>query len=157
MKFCPDCGKPCDGAKFCPDCGFDLRPYLPVVHRMVPPEAPKSPTVTVTVPAQTIPDNIETLLAPFGWALNDDGKTYTITGVKDENIQSADIPYGVTIIGEGAFNYCQSLTSITIPDSVTSIGEYAFEGCKSLTNITLPKHTKVAENAFPATCRVIRA
>ncbi len=36
------------------------------------------------------------------------------------------IPSGVTRIGDGAFSYCSSLTSVTIPNSVTSIGEYAF-------------------------------
>ena len=46
------------------------------------------------------------------------------------------IPNGVTSIGDFAFNYCFTLTSITIPDSVTSIGNYAFENCRKLTSIT---------------------
>ena len=37
--------------------------------------------------------------------------------------------YAVTSIGEEAFWFCPSLTSITIPESVTSIGEGAFDGC----------------------------
>ena len=41
----------------------------------------------------------------------------------------------VTSIGNYAFFWCDSLTSISIPDSVTSIGYGAFEGCKSLTSI----------------------
>ena len=36
-------------------------------------------------------------------------------------------------IGNYAFYYCDSLTSITIPDGVTSIGNYAFYDCDSLT------------------------
>lgn len=36
-------------------------------------------------------------------------------------------------IGDLAFLWCSSLTSITIPDSVTSIGEFAFYACSSLT------------------------
>lgn len=36
----------------------------------------------------------------------------------------------VTSIGDGAFYYCDSLTSVTIPDGVTSIGEGAFAFAK---------------------------
>ncbi len=41
----------------------------------------------------------------------------------------------MTVIGDGAFLGCRSLTSITIPHRVTSIGSYAFADCNSLENI----------------------
>jgi hypothetical protein len=43
------------------------------------------------------------------------------------------IPSSVTSIGNCAFYYCTSLTSVTIPDSVTSIGYGAFMVCNRLT------------------------
>ena len=43
----------------------------------------------------------------------------------------------VTSIGEEAFEFCESLTSVNIPDSVTSIGGYAFYCCTSLTSIII--------------------
>ncbi len=46
-----------------------------------------------------------------------------------------DLP--VTRIGDQAFSYCNSLTSITIPASVTSIGDAAFYACDSLMAITV--------------------
>ena len=46
--------------------------------------------------------------------------------------------YSVTTIGDEAFRWCNSLTSVTIPNSVTTIGEWAFEYCSGLkkTNYT---------------------
>ena len=52
-------------------------------------------------------------------------------------ILSVSIPYGVTMIGNYAFNGCSSLTSVMIPDSVTAIGNRAFSSCSSLRMIIL--------------------
>ena len=59
------------------------------------------------------------------------------------------IPNSVTIIGDDAFAYCESLTNITIPDSVASIGDSAFEDCSRLTSITIPNSvTSIGNSAF---------
>ncbi len=59
------------------------------------------------------------------------------------------IPNSVTSIGEYAFAYCTSLTSVTIPDSVTSIDRVAFEGCTSLKSVTIPNSvTSIGAWAF---------
>jgi len=44
----------------------------------------------------------------------------------------------VTSIGKGAFDSCDSVTSIKIPDSVISIGTEAFLNCQKLANINIP-------------------
>lgn len=46
---------------------------------------------------------------------------------------------GVTSIGTAAFSHCNSIKSIIIPDTITAIGAYAFFGCTSLTDITIGK------------------
>ena len=90
----------------------------------------------------------------FEFTSNGDGTCYVSRyfdyGYTDIVIPSTS-PAGdsVTSIGDYAFYYCDSLTSITIPDSVTSIGDYAFENCDSLTSITIPDSvTSIGDDAF---------
>ena len=42
-------------------------------------------------------------------------------------ITRADLPKGLTYIGEGAFYHCDSLSEVSIPSTVTSIGKNAFD------------------------------
>ena len=54
------------------------------------------------------------------------------------SLTSINIPNSVTTIGNLAFGWCESLTIINIPNSVTTIGNSAFDRCGSLTSITIP-------------------
>ena len=66
-----------------------------------------------------------------------------------QSLTSVTIPNSVTSIGISAFELCTSLTSITIPNSVTSIGNWAFYDCSSLTSITIPNSvTSIGIYAF---------
>ena len=59
------------------------------------------------------------------------------------------IPQGITSIGDSAFFYCYSLTSVSIPDSVTAIGDSAFFWCSSLTSVSIPDSvTSIGDSAF---------
>ncbi len=62
-------------------------------------------------------------------------KTEIITYAKDKIQPEYSIPSGVKNIGDKAFYWCSSLTSVTIPDSVKSIGDRAFYWCSSLTDV----------------------
>ncbi len=65
------------------------------------------------------------------------------------NITSVIIPYGVTEIGDFAFNYSKNLTSVTIPDSVVTIGISAFASCYNLTEVIIPDSvTTIGKKAF---------
>ncbi len=56
---------------------------------------------------------------------------------------------GTTIIADGAFSDCSSLTGVTIPGSVTGIANRAFSGCSALTSVTIPESvTSIGDGAF---------
>ncbi|MBQ6108513.1 MAG: leucine-rich repeat domain-containing protein, partial [Thermoguttaceae bacterium] len=65
-----------------------------------------------------------------------DGKTLIMCPAASGDYR---IPEGVTEIGEFAFSFCTSLTSVVIPKGVTKIGENAFSGCESLKSVVIPE------------------
>ncbi len=81
--------------------------------------------------------------AGLEFALNEDGKSYTVTGVG--TCTESHIVIGiynnlsVTAIGTSAFRGYTKLVSVSISDRVTSIGNYAFRDCTSLVDIFIPK------------------
>ena len=66
-----------------------------------------------------------------------------------ESLSSVTMPDSVTSIGNNAFNRCSGLTSVTISSGVTSIGSYAFYKCSGLTSIGIPDSvTSIGMGAF---------
>ena len=88
------------------------------------------------------------------YTLNDDGVSYSVTGIGTCTDTDIVIPteykgLPVTTIGEYAFCDCTNLTSVTIGDSVTTIGKYAFYGCDRLTSVTIPDSvTTIGDGVF---------
>ena len=64
-------------------------------------------------------------------------------------IKAYVVPNSVTTIGDWAFVYCSSLTSVEIPNSVTMIGDSAFQNCSSLASVEIPNSvTTIGGGAF---------
>ena len=90
-----------------------------------------------------------------------DGVKYTVTSIGNyafsycTSLTSVTIPGSVTSIGKGAFSECRSLTSVDILDGVTSIGDFAFAACDGLTSVTIPDSvTSIGDYAF-SECRIL--
>ncbi len=96
----------------------------------------------------------ETPVSKLSFELNEDGQSYTVTGLTDTTVTNLVIPatyqgLPITSIGRSAFSYCTGLTSVTIGNSVTSIGNYAFYDCTGLTSISIPNSvTSIGYGAF---------
>ena len=67
----------------------------------------------------------------------------------ETSIRCAIIPYGITSIGNQAFDSCVNLTNVVIPNSVTQLGYKEFNKAKSLRTIDLPTSiTSIPEYCF---------
>ena len=129
-------------------------------------------------------DNSESDSESLAYTLNDDGTSYSVSGIGTctdtdivipdyynglpvtsigesafsvcSNITVVTIGNNITSIGMGAFIGCGNLIDVTIPDSVTYIGDYAFSGCDNLANIIIPEGvTYVGEWAIPMDNNII--
>lgn len=106
-----------------------------------------SALTSVTMPTIAIPyipkTNLQTVVITSGLSIEDGAFDWC------EELTSITITDSVTSIGDNAFYCCSGLTSITIPDSVTNIGEKAFADCSGLTSITIGNSvTNIGDNAF---------
>ena len=71
--------------------------------------------------------------------------------LKGKELNSLNIPAGVTKIPANVFNGCSRFMSLVIPNTVTEIGDCAFNNCSDLTTVTFSKGIsleKIGNRAF---------
>ena len=149
MKFCPNCGTPCEGANFCPGCGKDLRPYQQTMTQV---KSSTQPQATVGQVKTTPQYDVETALAPFSYSSRGN-HTYMITGVKDKNITKVVIPDCVTQLGSKAFFACPQLEEVYLPASLEGTGYLAFGKCESLRRVVIATGVKYIEEGSFGMCK----
>ncbi|MBE6639497.1 MAG: hypothetical protein E7616_08650 [Ruminococcaceae bacterium] len=125
-----------------------------------------------------------TLSEGLEFAPNEDGTSYTVTGMGScldttvvipetynekkvtcigygafrdcTELTDVVIPAGVTLIDNSAFYNCTALKNVVIPSGVTDIGIAAFNGCSNLTSIVIPAGVKsIGELAFSGCVKLI--
>ncbi len=87
-----------------------------------------------------------------------DGNLYTKDGKKllqyaiGKPETTVTIPDNVTVIGVGAFQYCETITDVIIGDNVLVVDDWAFADCKNLTSISFGKNVGfISDIAFDNT------
>ncbi len=66
-----------------------------------------------------------------------------------EALRNIYLPTTLKEIGDFAFEYCQYLKDFTMPSSVNYIGDGAFRGCKNLTKVSIPSGVRsIRDNTF---------
>lgn len=70
----------------------------------------------------------------------------TATNTLITGCSNSEIPNSVVSIGDKAFYYRSTLTTINIPNSVTNIGNNVFYGCNSLENLSIGNNVETIGN-----------
>ena len=119
-------------------------------------EANKTCEVTYGVAKSTIA-NVSTVYTDYVGVVNipSSANGYKVIRIGEKaflfckSLTSVTIPNSVTSIEKYAFRYCTGMTGLSIPNSVTSIGDYAFSQCSGLTSVTIPKSvTSIGKYGF---------
>lgn len=94
----------------------------------------------------------------FGYRIEPDG-SIAIASYDGEGgeVVVDDSYYGrkVTVIDEGAFKDCWTITSVVLPDTVTEIREEAFAGCFSLRSVSFGSGLRVIGDSAFKQCSVL--
>ena len=90
----------------------------------------------------------------FTFTLNDDGQSYSVTGIGTCTETDIVIPntykgLPVTSIGKSAFEGCTNLETLIIWGDIETFGDNCFKNCTSLEEVSIPSSTEIiGKSAF---------
>ena len=90
--------------------------------------------------------------SPDGHALINEGVLCHVVPI---DIDSYSIPWGITKIGDRAFEGCNKLTKVVLPNSLIEIGLDAFRECNSLKEVIIPSSVTMIESEAFAHCSAL--
>ena len=92
----------------------------------------------------------------------DDNETYTVTSIGERafyycsSVTSVTMPSTVTSIGGVAFQHCSSMTEVNFSDKITSIADWSFGNCSSLVKIELPEELATIGGSAFRSCSALK-
>ena len=63
-----------------------------------------------------------------------------------DTLREVILPEGIVRIEDDAFSWCENMTTISLPETLSVIGPYAFSYCTNLTSIDLPGNLTVIDD-----------
>jgi len=72
------------------------------------------------------------------------------------SLKKVVLPKEIINIEQGTFSGCIALEEVIIPEGIMSIDSKAFEHCDKLKKVKVPSAATIANDAFPAGCKIIR-
>lgn len=72
------------------------------------------------------------------------------------SLKKVVLPKEIINIEQGTFSGCIALEEVIIPEGIMSIESKAFEHCDKLKKVKVPSAATIANDAFPAGCKIIR-
>lgn len=73
------------------------------------------------------------------YSIDDDYRSLNYGLMKQQFLTDYEIPYGVEVISDNAFEGCESLQHIHLPNTIREIGTGAFRNCVNLESINIPE------------------
>ncbi len=86
-----------------------------------------------------------------------DKQENAVVGHVDSDKGTVEIPDGIEIIKNGAFEYNKNVKEIIIPDSVKEIESDAFSWCRNLTSVRLPSGLETISSTLFTSCSNLKS
>lgn len=83
-------------------------------------------------------------------------QTKIVSFPKGRAQKSYTVPNGITTIGEGAFWFAETLTSLTLPDTLVTIEPDGIRGCSGLTQLKLPDSLRTIGGSSFQMCKKLK-
>lgn len=84
-------------------------------------------------------------------------QTKIVSYPKGRAQKSYVVPEGVTVIGEGAFWFAETLTSLTLPNTLVEIEPDGIRGCSGITELKLPESLRIIGDCSIQTCKKLKS